>query len=46
VKIYFCFLQKSLQKVMKITKVFAKIFAKKKMYEKTDAGKGKYCEIS
>jgi hypothetical protein len=39
-KIYFfAFRENSLRKVMKT-------FAKTKMYEKTDAGKGKYCEIS
>jgi hypothetical protein len=27
-------------------KISAKTFAKTKMYEKTDAGNGKYCEIS
>jgi hypothetical protein len=36
------FAKKSLRKVTKITKTFAKT----KMYEKTDAGNGKYCEIS
>jgi hypothetical protein len=44
------FLRKSLQNVTKITKIYAKIFAKTfaktKMYEKSDAGNGKYCEIS
>jgi hypothetical protein len=36
------FAKKSLRKVTEITKIFAKT----KMYEKTDAGNGKYCEIS
>jgi hypothetical protein len=39
-KFIFAFREKSLRKVTKITKIFAK------MYEKTDAGNGKYCEIS
>jgi hypothetical protein len=41
-KFIFAFRKKSLRKVMKTTKTFAKT----KMYEKTDAGNGKYCEIS
>jgi hypothetical protein len=41
-KFIFAFREKSLPKVTKITKIFAKT----KMYEKTDAGNRKYCEIS
>jgi hypothetical protein len=41
-KFIFAFREKSLRKVTKITKIFAKT----KMYEKMAAGNGKYCEIS
>jgi hypothetical protein len=40
------FAKKAYKKLRKITKIFAKMFAKTKMYEKLDAGNGKYCEIS